>query len=146
MTLDGSKIKASASQHKAMSYDRLLKKEEELRSEVERLLAEAERRDREQDRLYGEARGDELPDELALRESRLKKIREAKAALEQEAREEAEREARRQEERCEERRQKEATQGRRFGGNPPRVPDPTKAAPRPTKQKNFTDPRKGGRN
>jgi hypothetical protein len=70
VALDGSKIKANASKHKAMSYGRLLKKEEELRSEVERLLSEAERRDREEDRLYGDARGDELPAELALRASR----------------------------------------------------------------------------
>jgi transposase len=140
VALDGSKIKANASKHKAMSYGRLLKKEEELRSEVERLLADAEREDRREDRLYGDARGDELPAELAFRESRLKKIREAKAALEKEAKEEAEREAHRQEERTKEREKKEAARGRRFGGNPPRIPDPGKATPKPTKQKNFTDP------
>jgi transposase len=140
VALDGSKIKANASKHKAMSYSRLVRKEEELKKEVERLLADAERRDREEDRLYGDARGDELPAELAFRESRLKKIREAKAALEQEAKEEAEGEARRQEERTKEREKKEAAQGRRFGGNPPRIPDPGKAVPKPQKQKNFTDP------
>jgi transposase len=140
VALDGSKIKANASKHKAMSYARLQRSEEELRREVERLLADAERTDHEEDRLYGDKRGDELPDELAFRESRLKKIREAKAALEQEAREEAEREARRQEERTKERERKEAAQGHRFGGNPPRIPDPTKAMPTPHKQKNFTDP------
>ena len=70
----------------------------------------------------------------------MKKIREAKAALEEEARREAEEEAHRQEERTEERKKKEATQGHRFGGNPPRIPDPNKAVPKPTKQKNFTDP------
>jgi transposase len=140
VALDGSKIKANASKHKAMSYARLQRSEEELRKEVERLLADAERTDRKEDELYGPARGDELPDELAFRESRLKKIREAKAALEREAKEEAEREARRQEERARDREEKEAAQGHRFGGNPPRIPDPKKAVPKPTKQKNFTDP------
>lgn len=140
VALDGSRIKASASKHKAMSYARLQRSEEELRREVERLLADAERRDNEEDRLYGDARGDELPAELALWESRLKKIREAKAALEREAKEEAERKARRQEERTKERERREAAQGYRFGGNPPRIPDPKRAVPKPTKQKNFTDP------
>lgn len=140
VALDGSKIKASASKHKAMSYARLCRSEEELRQEVERLLAEAERKDQEEDRLYGNARGDELPQELAFREGRLKKIREAKAALEEEARREAQEEARRQEERAEERKKKEEARGRKSGGKPPRVPDPTKATPKPTKQKNFTDP------
>jgi len=140
VALDGSRIKANASKHKAMSYSRLVRKEEELRREVERLLSEAEREDRKEDQLYGQKRGDELPDELAFRESRLKKIREAKAALEEEAKKEAEDMARHQEERCEERRKKEAAQGHRFGGHPPRVPDPGKATPKPHKQKNFTDP------
>jgi hypothetical protein len=81
-----------------------------------------------------------LPQELAFRESRLKKIREAKAALEEEARREAEEEAHRQEERIKEREQKEAARGRKFGGRPPRTPEQAKATPKPTKQKNFTDP------
>ena len=140
VALDGSKLKANASKHEAMIYARLQRTEEELAREVERLLADAEREDREEDRLYGPKRGDELPDELAFREGRLKKIREAKAALEEEARKEAEEEARRQEERTKEREKKEAAQGHRFGGNPPRIPDPGKATPAPTKQKNFTDP------
>jgi transposase len=140
VALDGSKIKANASKHKAMSYARLCRSEEELRHEVERLLAEAEREDQKEDRLYGSARGDELPKELALRESRLKKIREAKAALEEEARRAAEEEAHRQKERTTQREKKEAARGRRFGGRPPRIPDPTQATPEPAKQKNFTDP------
>jgi transposase len=140
VALDGSRIKANASKHKAMSYARLVRKEEELQREVERLLADAEREDRQEDQLYGTKRGDELPAELAFRESRLRKIREAKASLEEEAEKEAEQEARRQEERCAERRQKEVARGRRFGGNPPRIPDPKRATPKPTKQKNFTDP------
>jgi len=140
VALDGSKIKANASKHKAMSYARLCLSEEELRKEVERLLREAEREDQREDDLYGHARGDELPDELAFRESRLKKIREAKAALEEEARREAEEEARLKEERIKERESKETAQGRKFRGRPPRIPDPAQAVPKPKKQKNFTDP------
>ncbi len=140
VALDGTKLKASASKHKAMSYARLCRSEEELRQEVERLLLDAEREDQKEDQLYGDARGDELPAELALREGRLAKIREAKAALEEEARREAEEEARRREERTKERESKEAAQGRRFGGRPPRIPDPAQATPKPRKQKNFTDP------
>ena len=140
VALDGSKIKANASKHKAMSYGRLCRSEEDLRKEVERLLADAEREDQKEDQLYGSARGDELPEELAFREVRLKKIREAKAALEEEARSEAEEEARRQKKRTKKREEKEAARGRKFGGKPPRIPDPAKATPQPSKQKNFTDP------
>ena len=91
VALDGTKIKANASKHKAMSYERMEKAEKELAAEVQALLAEAARVDAEEDGKYGKGkRGDELPKELARRESRLEKIREAKAALEQEAREAAE--------------------------------------------------------
>ncbi len=80
---DGSKIKANASRHKAMSYGRMVKKELELQAEVDRLLAEAEAIDEEEDKKYGKGvRGDEVPDELKFKQGRLKKIREAKAALE----------------------------------------------------------------
>ena len=91
VSLDGTKVKANASKHKAMSYGRMKKEEERLQAEVEALLRQAQEVDEEEDRRYGkDKRGDELPEELAFRESRLKKIREAKEALEAEAREEAE--------------------------------------------------------
>src|ERR1022692_4251685 len=91
VALDGTKIKANASKHKAMSYERMEKAEKELEKEVQALLAEAARVDAEEDGKYGKGkRGDELPKELARREGRLEKIREAKAALEQEAKEAAE--------------------------------------------------------
>jgi len=91
VSLDGTKVKANASKHKAMSYGRMKKEEERLQAEVEALLRQAQEVDGEEDRRYGkDKRGDELPEELAFRESRLKKIREAKEALEAEAREEAE--------------------------------------------------------
>jgi transposase len=85
VALDGTKVQANASKHKAMSYERMLKSEAELKAEIEQLLAAAEAADKAEDALYGQGRGDELPEELRRRESRLQKIRAAKAALEAEA-------------------------------------------------------------
>jgi transposase len=91
VALDGSKMKANASKHKAMSYGRMKAEERTLRKEVKKLLARAKAADDEEDTWYGKDKsGDELPEELNRRESRLKRIREAKRALEQQAREEAE--------------------------------------------------------
>lgn len=91
ISLDGTKMKANASKHKAMSYERMCRRETELVHEIETLLAQAERTDHEEDRRYGKGkRADELPEELAFREQRLKKIREAKKALEERIRAEAE--------------------------------------------------------
>jgi len=91
VALDGTKVKASASKHKAMSYDRMQEKERQIRGEVRELLAQAEAADAEEDALYGaDQRGDEWPEELQRRETRLKKIREAKRALEERARQTAE--------------------------------------------------------
>lgn len=141
VALDGTKVRASASRHKAMSYARLCSSEEELAAEVADLLAEAERVDEREDALYGkECRGDELPQELRRREGRLAKIRAAKEALEREAKERAELAAAAARERLRERAQQEAARGKRFGGRPPAVPDPEAAKPGPREQKNFTDP------
>jgi transposase len=91
VALDGSKVQANASKHKAMSYARMKETEKRLREEVRRLLEQAEAVDEEEDARYGrDRRGDELPAELARRETRIQKIREAKRALEERAREEAE--------------------------------------------------------
>lgn len=87
VALDGTKVKANASRHKAMSYGRMAEREAALEAEVARILAEAEAIDRAEDALYGETRGDELPEALRRPETRLARIREAKAALEAEARE-----------------------------------------------------------
>jgi len=93
VALDGTKIQANASKHKAMSYKRMKEEESRLEAEVAALLKKAESVDAEEDRRYGKGkRGDELPKELAFRESRLKKIREAMQALEAEARQAAEKE------------------------------------------------------
>ena len=90
VALDGSKVKANASKHKAMSYGRMKEKEEQLREEVKKLLAQAEAVDEEEDARYGkERRGDELPEELVRRETRIARIREAKRVVEERAREEA---------------------------------------------------------
>jgi transposase len=87
VALDGTKVKASASPHKAMSYGRMAEREAALEAEVARILAEAEAIDAAEDAAFGEARGDELPELLRRPETRLARIREAKAALEAEARE-----------------------------------------------------------
>jgi transposase len=90
VALDGSKIKANASKHKAMSYGRMRDKARQLRDEVKHLLTQADATDAAEDAQYGtDRRGDELPAELQRRETRLKRIRAAKRALEARAREEA---------------------------------------------------------
>jgi len=89
VSLDGTKVKANASKHKAMSYGRMKEKQRQLREEVKQLLAQAEAADEEEDRRYGNQRGDELPEELQRRETRLAKIKQAKKVVEQRAREKA---------------------------------------------------------
>jgi transposase len=113
VALDGTKVKANASKHKAMSYDRMVEKQKTLKAEVKQLLLEAEAADAEEDARHGKNQsGDELPDELKRREDRLRKIREAKRVVEQRARAKAEAEGQ----------------------------DPEKAQPKPKDQYNFTDP------
>ena len=113
VAVDGTKVKANASKHKAMSYDRMLEKEKQLKAEVKQLLAQAEAADAAEDQQYGkDRRGDELPAELQRRESRIKKIQEAKRAIEQRAHDKA------------------AAEGA----------DPQQARPKDKDQYNFTDP------
>ena len=141
VALDGTKVKANASKHQAMSYERMGEAEKKLEAEVKALLEEAARVDAEEDGKYGKGkRGDELPAELQRRKTRLRKIREAKAALERQAREQAEKEKAQVEARRKERAQQEAERGRKFGGRPPQTPDPEQAKPAPKAQRNFTDP------
>jgi transposase len=95
VALDGTKIKANASKHKAMSYERMKAQEKAIREQVKELLAQAAASDASEDARYGkDRRGDELPEELRRRESRLERIREAKRAVEQRAKEKAEAEGR----------------------------------------------------
>ena len=134
LALDGTKVRANASRHKAMSYERMQKKEQqleaeiaELRRNVDVLLGEAERVDAEEDERFGaDRRGDELPEELRRRETRLAKIKEAKQALEAEARE------------AETARRAEMAAEGKQPRTPPNGRDPF--APKPTAQRNFTDP------
>jgi len=93
VVLDGSKVKANASRHKAMSYGRMKETEKRLREQVRTLLRQAEAADQQEDRRYGGNRqGDELAEELRRRESRIKRIRQAQRALEERAREKAQNE------------------------------------------------------
>ena len=141
VAIDGSKLQAHASKHKAMSYGRMSEAEQKLRAEVEALLQRAAETDAAEDEKYGKGkRGDELPKELARRESRLKKIREAKAALEAEAKQRAAEQKAAAEARIAERREQEARSGKKMGGRDPQAPDPEKAQPADTAQRNFTDP------
>jgi hypothetical protein len=127
-------LRANASRHKAMSYERMLEQESQLdaeiaalRAQVDALLADAAAIDAAEDAEFGaDRRGDELPAELRRREQRRKVIREAKEALEAEAKaaEEARRAAM-------------AEQGKKPR-KPPGGRDPFK--PRPKAQRNFTDP------
>lgn len=133
VALDGTKIKANASKHKAMSYERMKQREAELKAEVERWLEAAAAADAEEDRLYGDKRGDEMPDWVADKEKRLAKIREAKAELEAEAKAAAEEETRRRTEAEE----KRIAAGRKKNG---KTPAPPKAEPDGKAQRNFTDP------
>ena len=94
VALDGTKMKANASKHKAMSHGRIKQSEQQLAAEVKRMLAEAETVDAAEDARYGAAKqGEELPEELQRRQTRLEKIREAKQALEQRAKQRARQQA-----------------------------------------------------
>jgi transposase len=139
VALDGTKLQANASKHKAMSYARMLKTEAQLEAEMAQLLATAERVDQEEDARYGKGRrGDELPAELARRDSRLRKIREAKAALEREAKEKAAAKAAEAQRKLAERAPAET--GQAPSGPAPQAPDPEHAVPEAKAQRNFTDP------
>ena len=132
IALDGTKLRASASRHKAMSYERLGGKIEQLQGEVTAILAEAEATDRAEDEAFGkDKRGDEVPAELARRETRLAKMRAAKEAIETDAKEKAARQA--------------AKKARRDGKDEAATAEAAavaaaKATPDKRAQRNFTDP------
>ena len=129
VALDGTKVKANASKHKAMSYERMCAKEAEYAKKVEELLKGAEEADAAEDQKHGaDRRGDELPEELRFQENRLKKIREAKKALEEEAKAKA---------RAEGKLDAEDRPIPPASGKAPKTPPGT---PDPKAQKNFTDP------
>jgi hypothetical protein len=126
VALDGTKIKANASKHKAMSYARMKKAEPELAAIVKSWLEEAEAADVREDQQFGVDRtGDELPEWVKNKQKRLEKIREAKAVLEAEAAADAA-------QKNEDARPPEAKRGR-----PPKNPP---GVPKDAAQRNFTDP------
>jgi transposase len=133
LSTDGTKMRANASRHKAMSYGYMSKEINRLEAEIDQLLKHAEELDAEQDAALGSRRGDELPDELKRREQRLAKIKEAKARLEAQALAKAEEEQRR---RDEEQAKREA-EGRQRRG---KEPAPVDSNPEEKAQTNFTDP------
>ena len=134
LSLDGTKVKANASKHKAMSYDRMDKTLQQLEAEVEQLLEEAKTVDEQEDARYGKGkRIEELPEDLRRRQDRIAKIKRAKQSLENEAKAKAD--AKRQAiQKQEEALKKE---GKTRQGKPPKDPSDT---PGPKAQRNFTDP------
>jgi len=132
IALDGTKVKANASRHKAMSYGRMLKEEKRLKEEIRQLLDKAEVVDEQEDQKYGsQRRGDELPEELARRESRLKRIQDAKKALEVKAALAA-KQAQKQREK-----EDSTIDDKPKGGRKPKA---ISEVPADNKQYNFTDP------
>ena len=125
IAVDGSKVKANASKHKAMSYERMLMEEKKLRSEIRKLTQAARNQDDIDDDTFGsDFRGDELPQELSNRKTRLQTIQAAKKRLEE--RKAAEARAKREAEAKEE---GEASDLKNES-----------ALPKPRDQENFTDP------
>jgi len=120
IALDGTKVKANASLSKNRTYEQLSKEEQNLQKKIEELLDKAEKIDLEEDRIYGDRQGDELPDELSTTKKRLAKIKEAKRLLEEKARKEA----------------KAKVKPQKSGG-PPKEPD---ASVKPNAKINMTDP------
>jgi transposase len=141
VAIDGTKIEANASKHKAMSYKRMCETEEKLENEIVELLRKAVELDQEEDEKFGKGKNEfDLPAELKRREDRLKKIGEAKQALEEEAREKARERAAEARATIAARRKMEEETGHKTGWQDPHVPDPETAKPDPKAQKNFTDP------
>ena len=129
VALDGTKINANASKHKAMSYERMKKREPELQAEVDGWLKAAEAADAAEDAAFGvDRRGDEMPDWVADKQARLAKIRQAKAELEAEAKAKA----------AAEQAAREKKDGDKL--RPGRKAVPPSDVPEPKAQRNFTDP------
>jgi transposase len=132
VALDGTKVRANASRHKAMSYDRMADTEARMHEEVQEMMREAERVDAEEDQAHGaDNRGDDLQGELARRESRLARIRKARADLERHAGEKAAATVRQK--------------ARKAGSTDEQAAEAARdaaqsATPDPKAQRNFTDP------
>lgn len=131
VNVDGTKEKANASKHSAMSYAHIEKLEKQYEQEVDRLMKLAEEADSEK------VQDLDIPDEMKRRSDRLDKIREAKKVLEERAEERYEKEKQEYEEKMKKRGEKEEATGKKPGG---RKPKPPEEGPRPKDQYNFTDP------
>lgn len=135
VALDGTKVKANASKHKAMSYERMKKDDQRLREKVSELLAKAEQVDKEEDAIYGEGNGsDDLPEDLRNAKTRRERIRQLMKELEEETKQ-----------------QKEAEKAAKDKDEPPppptgdslpshKIPRTPEGKPTPKAQRNFTDP------
>ncbi len=131
VALDGTKMKANASKHAAMSYARMKRREPELAKLVDEWMKEAGSADEEEDEEHGpDRRGDEMPKHMREKIKKLVKMREAMARLESEAEQKAASVA-------EERKEREKELGHKLGGPKPQAPS---GEPDDKAQSNFTDP------
>src|SRR5699024_9085888 len=131
VSIDGTKVNANASKHRAMSWGRACQLEDQLSEEVDELLAVAEAAD------HQEEDDRQLPEELERRQDRLEKIRAAKAMIEERAEARYEQERAEYEQRMAARAEKQQRTGKKIPGRPPKPPEP---GPRDKDQVNFTDP------
>jgi len=132
VSTEGTKIQGNASRHKAMSYGYMKKEVERLREEIEALVTQAHWQDESEEAALGSRRGDELPEELSRRETRLAKIEAAMRRLEAQARLEAEEERKR-------RAEAEAARQRKGEKRRGREPKPVDDEPADNAQMSFTD-------
>jgi transposase len=140
VAIDGSKFKANAYKYKTKRYWRLNEEEAKLQAEVQRLLKQAQEVDEAEDKSCGKGkRGDDLPEELRRRETRLARIREAKRSLEDEAKQRYEKKVKEVEEKLEQRRKAEEETGKKAKGREPKLPDPKDALPSNSASRNLTD-------
>lgn len=130
ISIDGTKINANASKHKAMSWEYACKIEEQLRAEVDELIKRSETQNNQSNQDI------DIPAELKRRETRLDKITAVKAELKRRAAERYAHEQAEYEAKLKERKEKEEARGRKLGGKPPKAPEPE---PKAKDQVNFTD-------
>jgi transposase len=135
VALDGTKVKANASKHKAMSYERMKNDEQRLREKVSELLAKAEQVDEEEDAVFGKGRsGDELPEDLRHAKNRRERIRQLMKELQEETKQQQEEEKAAKD--------KDEPPPPPTGDSLPshKIPTTADGEPTPKAQRNFTDP------
>lgn len=130
--IDGTKVQANASKHKAMSYDYMKRLEKQLETEIEQLLSLAAAKDEQEKELDLD-----IPKEIERRKDRLDKIRKAKEVVEVRAQQRYEKEKKEYDSKVEKRKQQEETTGKKAKGRKPKAPD---SSPEASDQYNFTDP------